>query len=136
MISRLSRPFLKIIPDQYGYFSKKLTGYSNCLAIMKDIHDLPTPLLMYALKCYRKGGLRNSRNNVIYSEKAKDVTTPLLFISGNLDLVWTPQVIKNNLKFFQDGTAKMLPFGKEYGHIDNYDPIDILMGKNAEREVF
>ena len=136
LISRLSRPLLKMIPDNYGYFSKKLTGYRNCLTIMKDIHDIPTSLLKYAFNCYRKGGLRNSDGKVIYSEKAKEINIPLLFISGNMDLAWIPQVIQDNIKFFSSGITKALPFGKEYGHIDNYGHVDIMMGKNSEKEVF
>jgi predicted alpha/beta hydrolase len=136
VIATLSKPFFRFIPDQYGYFSKKLTGYTCCIEIMKDIHNIPTSLMMYALKSYRKDGLRDDDEKIIYSEKAKNVSTPLLFIAGDKDLAWTPSVIEENLKYFQQGNARMLPLGKAYGQEDNYGHLDLLMGKNAEKEVF
>lgn len=132
----LSKPFFRFIPDQYGLFSKKLTGHNCCIEIMKDIHNIPTSLMMYALKSYRKNGFRDIDDKVIYSENAKNVSTPLLFLSGDKDLAWTPSVIENNLKYFHQGNAHMLPFGRAYGHEDNYGHLDLLMGKNAEKEVF
>jgi predicted alpha/beta hydrolase len=132
----LSKPFFRFIPDQYGYFSKKLTGYSNCIEIMKDIHNIPASLMMYALKSYRKNGFRDINDKIIYSEKAKNVTTPLLFISGDKDLAWTPPVVEKNLEFFSQGNAQILPLGKAYGHDNNYGHLDLLMGINSEKEVF
>jgi predicted alpha/beta hydrolase len=132
----LSKPFFRFIPDQYGYFSKKLTGYTNCIEIMKDIHNIPTSLMMYSLKSYRKNGFRDINDKLIYSEKAKNVSTPLLFISGDEDLAWIPSVVEENLKFFSQGNAQILPLGKAYGHENNYGHLDLLMGKNSEKEVF
>jgi predicted alpha/beta hydrolase len=135
-VSRLSKPFFKFIPDNCSFFSKKFTGYSNCLEIMKDIHDIPTALLMFALKSYRKGGFRDASDKVIYSKMAKNVSIPLLFLSGDADLAWIPSVVEENLKFFSKGNAKMLPLGKAYGHSDHYGHVDMLMGKNVQKEVF
>jgi len=59
-----------------------------------------------------------------------------LFLSSDSDLAWTPSVVEENLKFFKSGIAHMLPFGKAYGHADHYGHVDMLMGKNAEKEVF
>jgi predicted alpha/beta hydrolase len=136
ILARFSRPFLQFVPDQYGFFSKKLTGESTCKAIMKDVHNIPVSLMRYAWQSYRKGGFCSNDDNRTYSSKAISISTPLLFLSSDLDLAWTPSVVEENLKFFRSGIAQMLPLGKVYGHADNYGHVDMLMGKNAEKEVF
>jgi predicted alpha/beta hydrolase len=135
-VARISIPFLWLIPDQQSLFSKKITGYSVSKAIMRDVHSIPVTLFKYALDCFRKGGLRSTDQQLIYSSRSKDITTPLLFISADKDVAWTPSVITENLKLFSNGNAEMLALGKKYGHSEHYGHVDILMGKNAEKEVY
>lgn len=135
-IARFSIPFLWLIPDQQCLFSKKITGYSVSQAIMRDIHSIPVTLFKYALHAFKKGGIRSADQQLVYSSRAKDISIPLLFISADKDVVWTPSVIAENLKLFTYNNAKMLPVGKEYGNSEHYGHFDMLMGKNAENEVF
>jgi lysosomal acid lipase/cholesteryl ester hydrolase len=134
LISRLCIPFVQWLPEYP--ISKKLIGLRVVKEIMNDIHNVPTTLIKYALHAFRKGGIRSLDEKEIYSEKAKFIKTPLLFLSPNKDIAWTPSVISENLKFFTNDNAKMIAFGKEYGNATDYGHVEILMGKNAEKEVY
>ncbi|MFC2170407.1 alpha/beta fold hydrolase [Calditrichota bacterium] len=132
-LARLSLPIAWFIKD--NVIMKHNAGRDGLKTILADVHSFPVELMQYALDVFQTGGFRSEEGS-LYIDNVDKIDTPLMFIVGDRDPYWTPDSISKDVEKLKNTKTKTVFLGKQYGCEEYYGHADILLGKNAEQEVY
>ncbi|MBN1872072.1 MAG: trehalose-phosphatase [Candidatus Omnitrophica bacterium] len=71
-----------------------------------------------------------------YTEDLSKITVPILIIGGSNDGFVTKKVLRDSYDIVSSKDKSIFIFSKGYGFSTNYGHCDVLLGKNAEVEVY
>ncbi|MDP8205814.1 MAG: alpha/beta fold hydrolase [Candidatus Electryonea clarkiae] len=132
-LARFSLPIAWLIKETV--IMKRNAGRDGLKTILADVHSFPVELMKYALDVFQSGGFRN-KGGSLYIENVDKIDTPLMFIVGDKDSYWTPNSVSKDVEKLGNVKTKTVFPGKQYGCQEHYGHGDILLGKNAEQEVY
>ena len=121
--------------DAYNIHFGNIDGalYRRLNAI--GFHTISTRVLAQLATAFSDGGLR-TWDGERYLDRLATTTTPLLAVAGNVDLQCSPQAARQTIDAVQGADARLVVFGEEHGHADDYAHIDLVLGKRARDEVW
>ncbi|MBZ0274093.1 alpha/beta fold hydrolase [bacterium] len=82
------------------------------------------------------GGLIRRRDGACFAGMADRIDMPLLMLVGDRDRMCPEVVGERTRALIRRKDTKVVPFGREHGHISHYGHFDLLCGRNADREVY
>jgi len=100
------------------------------------IDDVSSDVLIQVHKWLRNRHFQSSDGSIDYTLDLKKMKSPILLITGSTD-PFTPHR-KVRLAFKEIGSKKKewMVFGKKHGHATNYGHLDLIIGKNSQKEVY
>ena len=97
-------------------------------------HDVPAALLRQLSTAFEPGGLRSADGSTRYLEGLASAKVPVLALAGVADRQCNPGAAERTIAQVPGG--RLLVFGREHGHAEDYGHFDLLLGPRAEAEVF
>ena len=119
-----------------GYNPKTLDPSMIRLAMVNLPTDISRPLLSQFVDWIDSDDIRTADGRRSYQDGFDRVETPMLFLSGSIDALAPPSSVR--YAFERVGSAEKVyrEFGKAFGDAVEYGHGDILLGREAEGEVF
>jgi pimeloyl-ACP methyl ester carboxylesterase len=100
------------------------------------VNDLSSQAVLQFQDWMRSKHFRSGLGGIRYHVDFKKVRLPVLFVAGSHDPFTSVVDLKRALSRIASRKKSMLVFGKEYGHSADYSHWDLILGKNAPREVY
>jgi pimeloyl-ACP methyl ester carboxylesterase len=100
------------------------------------VNDLSSRAVLQFQDWMRSKRFRSDANGIRYHVDFKKVTLPVLFVAGSHDPFTSVGDLRRALERIASRKKAMLVFGRKYGHAANYSHWDLILGKNAPREVY
>lgn len=98
---------------------------------------IPMRLLDDLATTFDDVGMSRKDGSILYLPRAHELTIPTLLIGGSRDVQATPEAIVDTARLLRNARElEVLHFGKPHGHEDDYGHVDLIVGRNAEREVW
>jgi Poly(3-hydroxyalkanoate) synthetase len=138
----LSKLGTRFVDNLLGYRDHVLFAKDNMtreilLTIMHHaVESVPTSLVLQIHDWLRHNYFASRDRKVDFQSHLYLMTAPMLMITGSVD-TFTPMAdIRLAFRKFPKTKKKLMVFGKAKGHQSDYGHIDLLLGKNAPKEVF
>ncbi len=98
---------------------------------------IPMRLLDDLATTFDAAGMSRKQGALQYLPRAHEITVPTLLIGGSRDVQATPEAIDDTARLLR-GVSELdvQRFGKPHGHAEDYGHVDLVVGRNAEREVW
>jgi len=100
------------------------------------VENVPSSLILQIHDWFRDNHFSSHDRSIDFIEKLEEFSAPILMIIGSIDSFTPLKDIKSGFGRFPNADKKLMVFGKENGQENDYGHIDLLLGKNAPREVF
>jgi len=100
------------------------------------IDDVSSGVLLQVHGWLRDRRIKSSDGSIDYSLDPKDLKVPILFITGSTDPFTPHHYFRKAFKKIGSKKKEWMVFGKKYGHATNYGHLDLILGKNAQKEVY
>lgn len=98
---------------------------------------IPMRLLDDLATTFDDAGISRKQGTIRYLPRAHQITLPTLLIGGSRDVQATPESIDDTARLLRGvSELEVLRFGKPHGHGEDYGHVDLVVGRNAEREVW
>jgi pimeloyl-ACP methyl ester carboxylesterase len=109
-----------------------------CCAVMRGgFSAIPMTLLRGLATTFSDGGFSRNAGQIAYLERAAEFRIPNLIIGGSRDPQCPPEATLHTAALLSGVQDKqVLLVGKPYGQIDDYGHFDLLVGRNAQTEVW
>jgi pimeloyl-ACP methyl ester carboxylesterase len=78
----------------------------------------------------------SSDGTINYAPDLKKLKVPILLITGSRDPFTPHHKVKRAFRSIGSKKKEWMVFGKKYGHITNYGHLDLIIGRNASKEVY
>lgn len=95
---------------------------------------ISSTLLLDLATAYEVGGLRCKETGRYYSELIMGIDVPICMLGGSRDPQCPMDVVQDTAARLPN--AEFVPYGREYGHIEDYGHFDLLLGERARTEVW
>ncbi|MCP4499418.1 MAG: alpha/beta hydrolase [Deltaproteobacteria bacterium] len=99
-------------------------------------HDVSSAVFSQLSSALEPGGLLSADGKLRYQAKLSSSQVPVLAIAGSKDRQCAPESVKVTFNALSHADNKMVVFGKEYGHVEDYGHTDLLVGDRVGSEVF
>lgn len=96
---------------------------------------IPTRLLSSLATTFEETGLRSRDGKIRYLDCVQQVRFPLLFVAGSSDVQCPVEAVEATARSVGPH-ARLLAFGRAFGHAEDYGHCDLIVGRNAPREVW
>jgi pimeloyl-ACP methyl ester carboxylesterase len=108
--------------------------------VVREVHAqafewIPISLLLSLATTFEPDGLRSADGVHRYRDCASRCTVPLLLVAGSADVQCPVAAVEDTARRIGP-TAQVRAFGRAYGSAEDYGHFDLLVGKNAPREVW
>lgn len=98
---------------------------------------LPTTLLSDLDSTFSEGGLSRRRGLLRYAELWARYRFPTLLLAGAADVQCPVESVDESARVLSHlRELRVLPFGKKFGHHEDYGHYDLIVGRNAPSEVW
>ncbi len=126
-----------ITPDEILMYN--LENVEDCIVkktLKYVVEDIPVGVTDQVLSMIRNRDFMSYDGSINYAEKIERISMPVMLCCGVGDNIAPPESIRivyHNISS-ADKTFKM--FGTANGHVHNYGHNDLVLGKNARKEVY
>ncbi|MDD9936859.1 MAG: alpha/beta fold hydrolase [Myxococcales bacterium] len=101
---------------------------------------IPVPLLDALSNTFSDTGMRRTPStggeSIRYLERAAELQVPTMMLAGQGDAQCPPEAVAATAAQLGEAVVEQHTFGRAAGHSDDYGHFDLLVGKEAEREVW
>jgi pimeloyl-ACP methyl ester carboxylesterase len=98
---------------------------------------IPMRLLDDLGTTFNDAGLSRKDGSLLYLPRAHEFSVPTCLIGGSRDVQATPESVDETARLLRGVPGlEVKRFGKAHGHVEEYGHIDLLVGRNAEAEVW
>lgn len=140
---RAAAPFAKhvrkLVERFFGSFfynPRNMTDEALSCLLTNAVENIPPTLVKQAAEWYGTKHYRSYYGTFSIRDNLHRIETPLLIVGGSIDEL-TPA---DDLKFVFDRVSssdkEFVIVGRETGASDDYGHVDLILGKNAHRDVF
>ncbi|CAO2828493.1 unnamed protein product [Amaranthus hypochondriacus] len=102
--------------------------------VLNSFCAIPAKLLLQLTTAFREGGLRDRSGTFFYKDHLHKVSTPVLALAGDHDLICPPEAVYETAKLIPDHLVKYKVFGQPGG--SHYAHYDLVGGRLAVDEVY
>lgn len=102
--------------------------YARCF------HGIPASLLLSLASTFEESGFR-MRDGYSLLNNVAGFAAPLLMLAASRDAQVSPQAVEHTCELIGEN-ARVVHFGKELGHEQEYGHFDLILGRQAPREVW
>lgn len=106
------------------------------VALRQAVENVSPALFLQLHDWYRNNHFRAHDRNFSYRDHLKKIKAPFLVCAGSVDGLTGYPDVYFGFKNISSKKKKFLLFGKEKGCRTEYGHLDLVLGKNAPREVF
>ncbi len=118
-------------------FSKENMTKEILTTIMHHaVESVPTSLILQIHDWFRHNYFATKDRKLNYMTHLSELKMPILMITGSVDTFTPLADIRLAFRKIPKAKKKHLVFGKSKGHQSEYGHIDLLLGKNAPKEVY
>jgi pimeloyl-ACP methyl ester carboxylesterase len=100
------------------------------------IDDVSADVLVQMHKWLRNQNFLSSDGTINYALDLKKLKVPILLITGSRDPFTPHHTVKRAFQTIGSKKKEWMVFGKKFGHITNYGHLDLIIGRNASKEVY
>jgi pimeloyl-ACP methyl ester carboxylesterase len=100
------------------------------------VESVPSSLLLQIHDWLRHNHFVSKDGKINFMGKLEEITCPILMIAGSVDSFTTMADIRLAFRKIPNAKKELMVFGKSRGHETEYGHIDLLLGKNAPKEVY
>jgi len=98
---------------------------------------IPMRLLDDLATTFDDVGISRKNGSIAYLERAHEIRIPTCLIGGSRDAQATPEAIDDTARRLSGvSDLEVKYFGTQHGHANEYGHIDLVVGRNAETEVW
>jgi pimeloyl-ACP methyl ester carboxylesterase len=101
-----------------------------------SVESVPSSLILQIHDWFRHNYFSNRDGTVNFLDGLEGISLPILMMVGSIDSFTPSADIRLAFKKIPNADKTLMAFGKKYGHENEYGHIDLILGKNAPREVF
>jgi pimeloyl-ACP methyl ester carboxylesterase len=138
-LSRVATRFVDTILglDDHVLFARDNMTREILTTIMHHaVESVPTSLILQIHDWFRHNYFATRDKKIDFTKKLGEMTMPILMIAGSVDTFTPLADIRLAFRRISKAKKKLLIFGKSRGHEHDYGHIDLLLGKNAPKEVY
>jgi len=100
------------------------------------IDDVSADVFFQVHNWFREKALRSMDGTISYDLEPKKIKTPLMMLIGSRDPFTTAPAVKKVFERLACKKKKWVTLGKGHGQACDYGHLDLIIGKNASREVY
>ncbi|XP_057530136.1 uncharacterized protein LOC130808696 isoform X2 [Amaranthus tricolor] len=90
--------------------------------VLNNFCTIPAKLILQLATAFREGGLRDRSGTFFYKDHLHKISTPVLALAGDQDLICPPEAVYETVKLIPEHLVKYKVFGKPGGpHYAHYD---------------
>jgi len=124
------------LKDQVLFSKENMTREILTTIFRNAVESVPSSLILQIHDWLRHNYFGSRDRKVDYSQGMDMITAPILMIAGTID-TFTPMAdMRLAFRKFRKAKKSLLVFGKSRGHRHDYGHVDLILGKNAPKEVF
>ncbi|MDP8256498.1 MAG: alpha/beta fold hydrolase [Candidatus Alcyoniella australis] len=138
-LSKLQAPLAgrwNLKSERFDYYPPNTAPQAGRAIMSGSLEDVSGNQVLQMSTLFKGRGLASWDGTVYFAEEAKNITTPTLLVCGVQDLQSSVDLSHKTRELFGEGDHKVAPFGKDFGHKEDYGHIDLVAGINAESETF
>jgi len=124
------------LEDNFFYAIDNIDLKTLDTAFKVAVEDISSPLFMQLHGWYRNNHFISEDGKFSYRNHLKDIRSPFLICAGSVDGLTGYPDVHFAFRKISSKKKKFVLFGKEQGHRTEYGHMDLVLGKNAPREVF
>lgn len=137
--SRILAPLIRWIApleDNFYYSIDNMDLSTMTQSLKFIIENVSKDLLLQMHSWYTNSHFRSVDGTVSYRNNLKKIKTPFLVCAGSVDGITPYPDVHFGFQEISSKDKKFMVFGKQQGMRTEYGHIDLVVGKNAPREVF
>ena len=124
------------IEDNFFYVIDNLDMETITTALRIAVENVSTPLFLQLHDWYKNNHFRSRDGSFSYRDNLKKIKSPLLVCAGSMDGLTAYPDVHFAYRMIGSQDKKFRVFGREHGCRTEYGHLDLILGKNAPREVF
>jgi len=137
-VAKALLPFSRqVIPleDNYYFSADNMDPQTLRTAMKMALENVSTTLFLQMHDWYRKDHF-TSLDGFSFRDHLKDIKAPFLVCAGSVDGLTPSPDVHTAFRRISSKDKKFIEFGKEQGSRTEYGHVDLILGKNAPREVY
>lgn len=132
-------PFHEFIntPDKVLFYnSDNINDETVTKVLTYVVEDLPLAVVDQMIKMIQTGIFTSKDGSINYTEQIKNIDVPILLICGKADNLAPPESVRYVYHQIKSERKKFIMFGIANGYKKDYGHNDLILGKNADTEVY
>lgn len=138
-LSRVAVRFVDLLLGLEGnaLFSRDNMTREILVEIMRHaVESVPSSLILQIHDWLNHNYFASRDKKIDYTESLSSMTMPILMMAGSVDSFTPLADIRLAFRRIPSEKKTLMVFGKSRGHEHDYGHIDLVLGKNAPKEVF
>jgi pimeloyl-ACP methyl ester carboxylesterase len=138
-LARLASPstrWLAPVEDNFIYGSKNIDLETIETGLRKAVENVSTTVFLQMHDWYKNNHFRAHDRNFSYRDNLKKIRAPFLVCAGSVDGLTPYPDVHFGYREISSKDKKFRVFGRDHGCRTEYAHVDLVLGKNAPREVF
>jgi polyhydroxyalkanoate synthase len=138
-LSKVASYFLETLlamDDHVLYSKDNMTPEILKTMLHHAVESVPSSLILQIHDWFRHNYFSSRDRNINFMENLDQLMMPILMIVGSIDTFTPAADIRLAFRKLPNAEKTLMVFGKNRGHENEYGHIDLLLGKNAPKEVY
>ncbi len=138
-LSKVAKRFAGMIlgMDDHVLFSRDNMTRDILVNILEHaVESVPSSLILQIHDWLRNNHFSSRDRKINFMDNLEQLTAPILMIAGSVDSFTPLADIRLAFRKIPNAKKSLMVFGKARGHQNEYGHIDLLLGKNAPKEVY
>ncbi len=128
---------IKMLPEQMNFRRRNMDPDVLRGILASGFEKAPMPLLGGLASAFSDTGLERANGSIRYLEMADRFRPRALLLSGSRDIQCPTEAVEATAAYLKNAReTKVMHFGRAHGHAEDYGHFDLIVGKNARREVW
>jgi pimeloyl-ACP methyl ester carboxylesterase len=138
-LSKMATRFVDLVMglEDNALFSRDNMTREILVTIMQHaVESVPTSLILQIHDWLNHNYFGSKDRKHDFTKSISEVTMPILMMAGSVDSFTPLADIRLAFRRIPSAKKTLMVFGKSRGHQNDYGHIDLVLGKNAPKEVF
>lgn len=138
-LSKVAKIFANYVlgrDDHYLFAKENMTREIFTQILTHAVESVPSSLILQIHSWLRHNHFVSKDGKINFMGNLEEITCPILMIAGSVDSFTTMADIRLAFRKIPNAKKELLIFGKDRGHQTEYGHVDLILGKNAPKEVY
>ncbi len=132
----LARPYIEAVLKDFLYNRANMDAATLSTLLRTAVEDLPASMLLQAVEWYDHKHFRSYYRTFSVRDNLHRIEVPLLIVGGSIDGLTPPADLRYVFDRVSSRDKEFVVVGKSIGASNEYGHVDLILGKNAHRDVF